>query len=235
MLYYWPVNRKSCEYSSWHHFRVDQNDSVVEDEEEEEEEEETCPICLLEMVEGESITECVLGCKNKLHHHCIDVWFQECRQQHEPLTCPLCRHRWHSQDNTNKGNNGSGSAVQGSTTGSPQAAASNIPPNTPHVSSPQQNNQQCGSGVVAVVAAAALHEEPQVEVDVMLPHAEPIAAEYRDTAAQWIPVSCIWCQIKIWYQLTHIFLFFHPWLSLFPLFYISLALTFILFSVSLSL
>jgi hypothetical protein len=76
-------------------------------ETEEEEEEETCPICLLEMVEGESITECAIGCKNRLHHHCIDVWFAECRQQNEPLTCPLCRHAWgHSYDNTHAGTPG---------------------------------------------------------------------------------------------------------------------------------
>jgi len=37
------------------------------------EEEETCPICLLEMVEGESLVQCENGCQNKLHHHCIDV------------------------------------------------------------------------------------------------------------------------------------------------------------------
>ena len=36
-------------------------------------EEETCPICLLEMVEGESLTECVDGCQNKYHHHCVAV------------------------------------------------------------------------------------------------------------------------------------------------------------------
>ena len=65
-----------------------------------EEEEDTCPICLLEMVEGESITECAIGCKNKLHHHCIDIWFAECRRQTEPLTCPLCRNPWQSQEYT---------------------------------------------------------------------------------------------------------------------------------------
>lgn len=57
-------------------------------------EEATCPICLLEMVEGESLTECVNGCQNKLHHHCIAVWFEECRRQNEPLICPLCRATW---------------------------------------------------------------------------------------------------------------------------------------------
>lgn len=45
----------------------------VEEHKDEHDEEDTCPICLLEMVEGESLTECVNGCQNKLHHHCIAV------------------------------------------------------------------------------------------------------------------------------------------------------------------
>ncbi|KAL4235520.1 Mitogen-activated protein kinase kinase kinase 1 [Mactra antiquata] len=57
------------------------------------EEDDTCPICLLEMVEGESLLKCD-GCQNKLHHHCITVWFEECRRQNEALICPLCRTRW---------------------------------------------------------------------------------------------------------------------------------------------
>ena len=31
-----------------------------------------CPICLIEMVEGESMTVCVTGCQNRLHHQCIE-------------------------------------------------------------------------------------------------------------------------------------------------------------------
>ncbi len=57
----------------------EQKENVEEEEEDEEEdgvevkdEEDTCPICLLEMVEGESLTECV-NCQNKLHHHCIAI------------------------------------------------------------------------------------------------------------------------------------------------------------------
>ena len=34
---------------------------------------EVCPICLLEMVEGESMTICTEGCLNKLHHHCMSI------------------------------------------------------------------------------------------------------------------------------------------------------------------
>ncbi|KAK7484102.1 hypothetical protein BaRGS_00024714 [Batillaria attramentaria] len=37
------------------------------------EEEDTCPICLLEMLEGESLIKCDNGCNNRLHHHCIAI------------------------------------------------------------------------------------------------------------------------------------------------------------------
>jgi hypothetical protein len=37
------------------------------------EEDDTCPICLLEMLEGESLLKCENGCQNRLHHHCISV------------------------------------------------------------------------------------------------------------------------------------------------------------------
>ena len=36
-------------------------------------EEETCPICLLEMVEGESLMSCEDGCNNRLHQHCMEI------------------------------------------------------------------------------------------------------------------------------------------------------------------
>ena len=47
--------------------------------------EDTCPICLLEMVEGESLTECFHGCQNKLHHHCIAI----CKYMFKSLPDPL--------------------------------------------------------------------------------------------------------------------------------------------------
>ena len=37
------------------------------------EEEEVCPICLSDLVEGESMTLCKEGCQNRLHHHCMAV------------------------------------------------------------------------------------------------------------------------------------------------------------------
>ncbi|XP_074643836.1 mitogen-activated protein kinase kinase kinase 1-like [Tubulanus polymorphus] len=57
-------------------------------------EEEICPICLLEMIDGESLVKCDQGCQNKLHHHCIAIWFEECKLQGDPLICPLCRTEW---------------------------------------------------------------------------------------------------------------------------------------------
>lgn len=58
--------------------------------------EDTCPICLLEMLEGESLVRCLNGCQNRLHHHCISVWFEECHNQ-SPLICPICRTKWKSK------------------------------------------------------------------------------------------------------------------------------------------
>lgn len=32
-----------------------------------------CPICLLGMLDEESLTVCEEGCRNKLHHHCMSI------------------------------------------------------------------------------------------------------------------------------------------------------------------
>jgi len=61
------------------------------------EDEEVCPICLLEMVEGESLTSCQDGCNNRLHQHCMEIWAAECKRQREALFCPLCRKAWSSE------------------------------------------------------------------------------------------------------------------------------------------
>ncbi|XP_044301899.1 mitogen-activated protein kinase kinase kinase 1 isoform X3 [Varanus komodoensis] len=62
------------------------------------EEEQMCPICLLGMLDEESLTVCEDGCRNKLHHHCMSIWAEECRRNREPLICPLCRSKWRSND-----------------------------------------------------------------------------------------------------------------------------------------
>lgn len=62
------------------------------------EEEQMCPICLLDMLDEESLTVCEEGCRNKLHHHCMSIWAEECRRNKELLICPLCRSKWKSND-----------------------------------------------------------------------------------------------------------------------------------------
>ncbi|NXX59076.1 M3K1 kinase, partial [Scopus umbretta] len=62
------------------------------------EEEQMCPICLLGMLDEESLTVCEDGCRNKLHHHCMSIWAEECKRNREPLICPLCRSKWRSHD-----------------------------------------------------------------------------------------------------------------------------------------
>ncbi|KAE8745689.1 hypothetical protein FOCC_FOCC007573, partial [Frankliniella occidentalis] len=57
-------------------------------------EEDLCPICLLDMVDGESLVTCNTGCRNRLHHHCMAIWALECSHQGEPVLCPLCRQVW---------------------------------------------------------------------------------------------------------------------------------------------
>ncbi|XP_077499152.1 mitogen-activated protein kinase kinase kinase 1-like isoform X2 [Amblyomma americanum] len=53
-----------------------------------------CPICLLDMFEGESLVTCNKGCGNQLHHHCASIWIQQCSLSGDPVFCPLCRCRW---------------------------------------------------------------------------------------------------------------------------------------------
>ncbi|XP_004703766.1 mitogen-activated protein kinase kinase kinase 1 [Echinops telfairi] len=42
------------------------------------EEEQMCPICLLGMLDEESLTVCEDGCRNKLHHHCMSICTSQC-------------------------------------------------------------------------------------------------------------------------------------------------------------
>uniref|UniRef100_A0A8C4QM71 Mitogen-activated protein kinase kinase kinase 1 n=1 Tax=Eptatretus burgeri TaxID=7764 RepID=A0A8C4QM71_EPTBU len=63
-----------------------------------EEEEHVCPICLLGMLDEESLTVCEDGCRNKLHHHCMSIWAEECRRNKESLICPLCRAKWKANE-----------------------------------------------------------------------------------------------------------------------------------------
>ncbi|XP_013775829.1 mitogen-activated protein kinase kinase kinase 1-like [Limulus polyphemus] len=82
-----PVNKLSRSESSL-------PDAAIQEQQKMSEESTLCPICLLDMVEGESLVRCEQGCHNRLHHHCIAIWAEECRQQNEPILCPLCRSQW---------------------------------------------------------------------------------------------------------------------------------------------
>lgn len=52
---------------------VSESRSAGSSEKGEDEDEDICPICLLEMVEGESLTVHINGCGNSLHHHCMAI------------------------------------------------------------------------------------------------------------------------------------------------------------------
>ncbi|NXS91239.1 M3K1 kinase, partial [Jacana jacana] len=56
------------------------------------EEEQMCPICLLGMLDEESLTVCEDGCRNKLHHHCMSIYTLPLllRVFGEPMTYHLC-------------------------------------------------------------------------------------------------------------------------------------------------
>lgn len=50
------------------------NQQLTQDSEfDSDEEDEICPICLLEIVEGEDLVECDKGCHIELHRHCMEI------------------------------------------------------------------------------------------------------------------------------------------------------------------
>ena len=53
--------------------------------ESDEEEDVICPICLLEIVEGEDLVECVKRCHIQLHRHCMEI----CKDTIMSLVCNL--------------------------------------------------------------------------------------------------------------------------------------------------
>ena len=53
---------------------------------ESDEEDEICPICLLEIVEGEDLVECVNGCHIELHRHCMEI----CKEISSACYCIAC-------------------------------------------------------------------------------------------------------------------------------------------------
>eukprot|EP01137_Pigoraptor_chileana_P016923 Opistho-2@74197 len=63
------------------------------------EEDVPCPICLLDLLEGETITWCRKGCGNRYHSYCMSIWADERTKQAKKVYCPLCRADW-KQHNT---------------------------------------------------------------------------------------------------------------------------------------
>ncbi|EDQ89590.1 uncharacterized protein MONBRDRAFT_25095 [Monosiga brevicollis MX1] len=55
--------------------------------------EEGCPICLVQVVEGESATRCAT-CRNAIHLHCMTVLAHGCRAIGKQTSCPICRSEW---------------------------------------------------------------------------------------------------------------------------------------------
>ncbi|XP_075921133.1 mitogen-activated protein kinase kinase kinase 1-like isoform X2 [Petromyzon marinus] len=127
-------------------------------------EEQTCPICLLEMLDEESLTVCEDGCRNKLHHHCMSIWAEECRRSRETLICPLCRSKWRSHEfHSYEG--------ASSVDTQPQAQVQAPPPQSPHGATAAANNRQMDN------EAALLHYG-----------AQPIPVAYRGIAEPWSQV-----------------------------------------------
>ncbi|KAK3522223.1 hypothetical protein QTP70_033392 [Hemibagrus guttatus] len=136
------------------------NESSMKDEEE-----QMCPICLLDMLDEESLTVCEEGCRNKLHHHCMSIWAEECRRNHEPLICPLCRAKWKSHD-----------------------FYSHDPASTA-----ESSTSRSQSLVSSSTASSSSHAEGQRaahEGDFSLPHygVQQIPQTYKELAEPWIKV-----------------------------------------------
>ncbi|XP_030624558.1 mitogen-activated protein kinase kinase kinase 1 [Chanos chanos] len=128
------------------------------------EEEQMCPICLLDMLDEESLTVCEEGCRNKLHHHCMSIWAEECRRNREALICPLCRAKWKSHDFQSH----ELASVVDSSSGRPQTQASSSSSASSHC----EGSRQTQDG------------------DFTLPHysIQQIPQTYKELAEPWIKV-----------------------------------------------
>ncbi|XP_015462852.3 mitogen-activated protein kinase kinase kinase 1 isoform X2 [Astyanax mexicanus] len=138
------------------------NESSMKDEEE-----QMCPICLLDMLDEESLTVCEEGCRNKLHHHCMSIWAEECRRNHEPLICPLCRAKWKSHD-----------------------FYSHEPASTVESSTSRSQSQVPSSAASSSSSPHAEGQRASQEGDFSLPHygVQQIPQTYKELAEPWIKV-----------------------------------------------
>ena len=58
-----------------------------------------CPICQEELQVSEALTYCQSSCGNHIHAKCMEVWAKNCVDTRQaatnPISCPLCRSKWH--------------------------------------------------------------------------------------------------------------------------------------------
>mmetsp|Transcript_11573 Transcript_11573/g.31013 ORF Transcript_11573/g.31013 Transcript_11573/m.31013 type:complete len:960 (-) Transcript_11573:1352-4231(-) len=89
--------------------------------------ESQCPICLMQMCEGESLSWCHFGCGNNVHTACLKIWAEEREAAREPVSCPMCRHEWEKKKVRPKAADGD------DTKGTPERSKpSDKPPVLPH-------------------------------------------------------------------------------------------------------
>ncbi|XP_035235474.1 mitogen-activated protein kinase kinase kinase 1-like [Anguilla anguilla] len=129
------------------------------------EEEQMCPICLLDMLDEESLTVCEEGCRNKLHHHCMSIWAEECRRNQEALICPLCRTKWKSHDFYSYEQTGPADGAEGGHHGQQQGQQNQAtPPDDGQTSPPEGDFNLPRYGVQQIPEAYAELAEPWVRV-----------------------------------------------------------------------
>lgn len=58
------------------------------------EEEGNCPICQMELCEGDEITWCRKGCGHNIHADCMKHWAEHKKCGNEKVVCPMCRQDW---------------------------------------------------------------------------------------------------------------------------------------------
>lgn len=55
---------------------------------------ETCCVCYEVMDSQQNLTFCKVGCGKNIHTECMERWVRHKIQNHQSISCPLCRTRW---------------------------------------------------------------------------------------------------------------------------------------------
>lgn len=58
------------------------------------EDEGNCPICQMELCEGDELTWCRKGCGHNVHADCMKMWAEHKKCGNAAVVCPLCRSDW---------------------------------------------------------------------------------------------------------------------------------------------